>query len=113
MAIRHRNCFVAPFSKVSSGQILQWRLLPIRPCLPMKPWLEWYPNLTARLQGTMRWDASTQEEILRFEGHTGVVTSAIFSKDDSKVLSASRDNTIRSWRRRRSNQPTFGSLSEK
>eukprot|EP00757_Euglenozoa_sp_SAG-D1_P027031 gene27031-biopygen17598 len=34
---------------------------------------------------------------MKFEGHTHLVTSAIFSKDESKVLSASDDRTIRLW----------------
>eukprot|EP00757_Euglenozoa_sp_SAG-D1_P026988 gene26988-biopygen17560 len=34
---------------------------------------------------------------MKFEGHTHFVMSAIFSKDESKVLSASNDGTIRLW----------------
>eukprot|EP00757_Euglenozoa_sp_SAG-D1_P026827 gene26827-biopygen17416 len=34
---------------------------------------------------------------MKFEGHTDCVNSAIFSKDESKVLSASYDKTIRLW----------------
>eukprot|EP00757_Euglenozoa_sp_SAG-D1_P027029 gene27029-biopygen17596 len=34
---------------------------------------------------------------MKFEGHTARVHSAIFSKDESKVLSASSDSTIRLW----------------
>jgi WD40 repeat protein len=40
---------------------------------------------------------SSRKEILRFEGHTGAVSSASFSPDDSRIVSASSDSTIRLW----------------
>lgn len=49
-------------------------------------------DLTARL-----WDVATGEEIRRFEGHTGIVSGAIFSPEGKTIATASDDHTIRLW----------------
>jgi WD40 repeat protein len=43
------------------------------------------------------WDASTGKEIARLEGHTDRVTSATFSPDGTRVVTASQDRTARVW----------------
>ena len=43
------------------------------------------------------WDAKTGKQLLRFEGHTGRVTSLAFSSDGSRLGSSSEDGTARIW----------------
>jgi WD40 repeat protein len=43
------------------------------------------------------WDARSGAEVLTLKGHTRVVTSASFSPDGSRVVTASVDNTARVW----------------
>ena len=43
------------------------------------------------------WDARTGAELLTLKGHTGRVTSASFSPDGSRVVTASADETARVW----------------
>lgn len=42
-------------------------------------------------------DLATGRDVRRFEGHTGPVTSAVFSSDGKRVLSCSDDGTARLW----------------
>jgi WD40 repeat protein/serine/threonine protein kinase len=42
-------------------------------------------------------DVETGEEIRRFEGHTGQVTTAVFSPDEQLIASSSWDTSIRLW----------------
>jgi WD40 repeat protein len=54
--------------------------------------------VTASSDQTVRlWDASTGQEILRLEGHTGEVNSAVFSPDEQTIVTASSDQTVRLW----------------
>ncbi len=45
----------------------------------------------------IEWDASTGKELLRFSGHTGVITSLAFSPDGKWLAAASYDRTVRIW----------------
>ncbi|MHB8636908.1 MAG: WD40 repeat domain-containing protein [Fimbriimonadaceae bacterium] len=42
-------------------------------------------------------DLTSKTQPVRFVGHTGQVVSAVFSPDDSRVLTASADGTVRLW----------------
>jgi WD40 repeat protein len=50
------------------------------------------PDYSIRL-----WDVKTGRLVHRFEGHTGWVVSAVFSKDGKHILSGSGDKTVRMW----------------
>jgi len=43
------------------------------------------------------WDVETGACILKLQGHTKFVNSARFSSDNSLVISASGDQTVRVW----------------
>jgi WD40 repeat protein len=43
------------------------------------------------------WDAFTGRELLVLEGHTGPLSSVVFSPDGSRILTASWDKTARVW----------------
>lgn len=43
------------------------------------------------------WDAKSGKQLLRFEGHTGRVTSLAFSSDGARLGSSSEDGTARIW----------------
>jgi WD40 repeat protein len=43
------------------------------------------------------WDAKTGKQLLRFEGHSGRVTSLAFSPDGTRLGSSSEDGTARIW----------------
>lgn len=43
------------------------------------------------------WDATTGQELRRFEGHTGQVTSAAFSRPNQLIVTGSQDGTARLW----------------
>ena len=43
------------------------------------------------------WDATTGEELQRYEGHTDILSSAVFSPDSQQILTSSYDNTARVW----------------
>ena len=43
------------------------------------------------------WDAATGAEVLALKGHTGVVTSAGFSPDGSRIVTAGGDGTAKVW----------------
>ena len=43
-------------------------------------------------------DAGTGQELARFIGHTGAVTTVTFTPDGTRLLSAGTDKTIRVWR---------------
>ncbi|WP_204934605.1 hypothetical protein, partial [Roseibium sediminis] len=43
------------------------------------------------------WSVETGNLVKSFEGHEGYVWSAVFSKDETLVLTASDDNTAKLW----------------
>ena len=43
------------------------------------------------------WDAAASLSLAVLRGHTGTVSSAVFSADSSRVATASDDNTARIW----------------
>jgi WD40 repeat protein len=43
------------------------------------------------------WDATTGKELLVLRGHGGPVTSAAFSRDGSRIVTSSQDQTARVW----------------
>jgi WD40 repeat protein len=43
------------------------------------------------------WDAATAKEIAVLRGHEGPVTSAAFSPDGTRIVTASWDRTARVW----------------
>jgi WD40 repeat protein len=54
--------------------------------------------LTGSGDGTARlWDAETEQELRRFEGHSDRVTSVAFSPDGRRALTGSWDKTARLW----------------
>jgi len=48
-------------------------------------------------QTIKEWDAGTGECVKTLAGHTDIVTSAVYSGDGKKILSASWDKTIKEW----------------
>jgi WD40 repeat protein len=44
------------------------------------------------------WDAATGQEVRCYEGHTDAVTRAAFFPDGRRLVSASRDGSVRIWR---------------
>lgn len=53
--------------------------------------------LTASSDGTARlWDQNGQP-LATLKGHTGLVTSAVFSPDGTRILTASDDHTVREY----------------
>ena len=63
--------------------------------------LAFHPNgnlASASIDGTVRlWDIEAQQEIRRFEGHSGQVTSVDFNPDGGRIVSGSRDRTLKLW----------------
>jgi WD40 repeat protein/serine/threonine protein kinase len=47
--------------------------------------------------GLILWDAASGGEIRRFEGHTDEVVSAEFNPDGTRLVSTSRDGSLRVW----------------
>jgi len=58
----------------------------------------WNPVVTGSYDKTVRiWNAATGREVKRFPGHTDRVTSAEFSPEGLRVLTASGDKSARIW----------------
>ena len=54
--------------------------------------------LSAHYDGTVRlWDLEQRREIIRYEGHNGLVWEAALSPNESIVATASFDGTVRVW----------------
>jgi WD40 repeat protein len=43
------------------------------------------------------WDSQTGKLIRSFRGHTGLVSSVAFSRDGKRLISGSRDHTVKVW----------------
>jgi WD40 repeat protein len=43
------------------------------------------------------WDSRTGEPARSFRGHTGLVSSLVFSPDGRRLISGSRDHTVKVW----------------
>jgi len=43
------------------------------------------------------WDTATGRQILTLRGHSGEVTSVAFSPDGKRIVSGSRDSTLKVW----------------
>jgi eukaryotic-like serine/threonine-protein kinase len=43
------------------------------------------------------WDSHTGNVIRSFRGHTGLVSSVAFSPDGRRLVSGSRDSTVKVW----------------
>jgi WD40 repeat protein/serine/threonine protein kinase len=55
-------------------------------------------RLAATAYDTVKlWDATTGEELLPLQGHTGRVTSVAFSPDGKRLATGSADNTVKLW----------------
>ncbi|KAG8725365.1 hypothetical protein FRC09_001169 [Ceratobasidium sp. 395] len=57
-----------------------------------------FPGSTSRRCGIYIWDLRTGNVAAKpLDGHTGIVTSIVYSPDGAKIASASSDKTIRLW----------------
>ena len=77
-------------------------LTPGKSILPGMLWVRYSPDesfITAAGQSgrLLVWDAKTGRQLRRIEGHTGRITSLIFSPDGSRLGSSSEDKTARIW----------------
>jgi WD40 repeat protein len=43
------------------------------------------------------WDSHTREVVGTFRGHTGLVVSVAFGPDGPRLVSGSRDTTVKVW----------------
>ena len=43
------------------------------------------------------WDAATGKEVLVLKGHSDGIATAVYSADQSRIVTASRDKTVRLW----------------
>ena len=43
------------------------------------------------------WDSHTGKLVRSFRGHTGLVSSVAFSPDGRRLISGSRDHTVKVW----------------
>jgi WD40 repeat protein len=43
------------------------------------------------------WDSRTEQLLRSYRGHTGLVSSLAFSRDGSRLISGSRDHTVKVW----------------
>ena len=43
------------------------------------------------------WDSHTGKLVRSFRGHTGLVSSLAFSPDGRRLVSGSRDHTVKVW----------------
>ncbi|MGE4560756.1 MAG: WD40 repeat domain-containing protein, partial [Desulfobulbus sp.] len=62
----------------------------------------WSPDSTRLLsagsdQSLRVWDATTGEQLLNLQGHTGGVRSCAWSPDSTRLLSAGSDQSLRVW----------------
>jgi WD40 repeat protein len=46
---------------------------------------------------TRVWDAKTGAELFSFKGHRGIIFSAAYSPDGSRIVTNGNDNTVRIW----------------
>ena len=47
--------------------------------------------------GALLWDVETEDLLRTFIGHTGYVSSVVFSPDGSRILTGSADKTAKLW----------------
>ena len=50
-----------------------------------------------RTASAIVWDARTGAEVLRLVGHTGWVTSAAYSPNEPRIVTASHDGSVKVW----------------
>jgi len=62
------------------------------------PWKETAPDRASRFESTLRlWEIASGQEVRRFVGHTGRITSVYVTPDCHYALSGSKDQTLRLW----------------
>ena len=56
-----------------------------------------YQIVSGSGNGLWVWDARTGERLRKLQGHTDKVNTVAFSPDGNRIVSGSRDNSVRVW----------------